>query len=299
MRRRLTLLFALLLALATPAAGSATAFPNRIDLPDNFAPEGIAIGRGHTFFTGSLSLQGIWRGDLRSGEGAFLVEGGGPFVGMKADAQDRLWVAGGPAGTGYLFDAATGTSLATIPLAPAGEASFVNDVVVTGDAAYFTDSFRGVVYRVSLDGTSVSEVDLTAIAPAAPGVFRLNGIDATPNGDMLIIVDSTAGALYSVDAASGNAAPIDLGGATVTAGDGIVLHGQTLYVVRNAANLIAVVHLAPGRATGTVVGEIEGDFDVPTTAARFGSALYVVNARFGTTDPDPLPDPYWVTRVDR
>jgi sugar lactone lactonase YvrE len=297
--RRLTLLLALLLALATPATGFAAAFPDRIDLPDNFAPEGIAVGVGHTFYTGSLAGQGIWRGDLRSGEGDFLVEGGGPFVGMKVDVQNRLWVAGGPAGIGYVFDATTGTQLATIQLAPVGAASFVNDVVVTGDAAYFTDSFRGVVYRVSLDGTSVSEIDLTSIAPPAPGVFRLNGIDATPDGDTLIVVDSTAGALYTVDAASGEAAPINLGGATVTAGDGIVLHGQTLYVVRNAANLVAVVQLAPDLSSGAVVGEITGEFDVPTTAALFGSSLYVVNARFGTTDPDPLPDPYRVTRVDR
>ena len=297
--RRTTILLTLLVAMAMPAATAADAFPQRVDLPDNFAPEGIAIGRGHTFFTGSLSERGIWQGDLRSGEGDFLVEGGGPFVGMKVDPQNRLWVAGGPAGVGFLFDAATGAMLMTIQLAPAGEATFVNDVAVTGDAAWFTDSFRGVVYRVSLDGTSVAEIDPPAIPPSAPGVFRLNGIEATPNGNTLILVDSTAGALYTVDAASGEASPIDLGGATVTAGDGIVLHGRTLYVVRNAANRVAVVRLAPDLSSGVVVGEIAGEFDVPTTAARFGSSLYVVNARFGTTDPDPLPDPYWITRVDR
>jgi sugar lactone lactonase YvrE len=297
--RRTTILLALLVAMAMPAATAADAFPQRIDLPDDFAPEGIAIGRGHSFFSGSLSGQGIWRGDLRSGEGSPLVGSGGPFVGMKVDAQNRLWVAGGPVGNSYLLDAGTGALLRTIQLAPTGDASFVNDVVVTGDAAWFTDSFRGVLYRVSLDGTSVAEIDLTAIAPPAPGVFRLNGIAATRNGDTLIVVDSTAGALYAVDAASGDAAPIPLSGGTVTTGDGIVLHGRTLYVVRNAANLVAVVQLAPDLSSGAVVAEITGDFDVPTTAALFGSSLYVVNARFGTTDPDPLPDPYWITRVDR
>jgi sugar lactone lactonase YvrE len=296
--RRLTFLLALLLALATPAVGIAAAFPDRLDLPDTFAPEGIAVGRGHTFFTGSLSGQGIWQGDLRTGEGSPLVEGGGPFAGMKVDTQNRLWAAGGPAGNGYLFDAATGTLLATVQLAPAGEATFVNDVVVTDDSAYFTDSFRGVVYRVSLDAASVSEIDLTSIAPPAPGVFRLNGIDATPNGDTLIVVDSTAGALYTVDASSGEAAPIDLGGASVASGDGILLHGRDLYVVRNFLNLVAVIELAPDLASGTLVDEITSpDFDVPTTAARFGSALYLVNARFGT-EVTPMTE-YWVTRIDR
>ena len=79
--RRLTLLLALLFTLAVPAAASAAAFPDRIDLPNGFSPEGIAIGRGTTFYTGSLSGQGIWRGDLRTGDGGLLVEGGGPFVG--------------------------------------------------------------------------------------------------------------------------------------------------------------------------------------------------------------------------
>jgi hypothetical protein len=46
-----------------------------------------------------------------------------------------------------------------------------------------------------------------------------------------------------------------------------------------------------------VVDQLTGEFDVPTTVARFGSSLYVVNARFGTTDEPPAA--YWVTRLDR
>jgi hypothetical protein len=38
-------------------------------------------------------------------------------------------------------------------------------------------------------------------------------------------------------------------------------------------------------------------FDVPTTAARFGSSLYAVNAKFGTP-PTPA-TPYEIVRVDR
>jgi sugar lactone lactonase YvrE len=302
--RRLTVLFTLLLAVSAPAAAGAAAFPDRIDLPDNFAPEGIAIGRGTTFYTGSLSGQGIWRGDLRTGEGAPLVEGGGPFVGMKVDEANRLWVAGGPAGNGYVFDAGTGGDpLVVFQLAPPGEATFVNDVVVTGDAAWFTDSFRGVIYRVDIATGLISEVDLTELAPAEENVFRLNGIDATPNGRTLIAVNSTAGELYRIDA-SGDEVPtiedvteIAMGGASV-AGDGILLAGRTLYAVRNQVH-VAVIDLSPDLSSGTLVDELTGEFDVPTTVARFGSSLYVVNARFGATNPDPAPDPYWVTRIDR
>jgi sugar lactone lactonase YvrE len=296
--RRLIVMFALLLAVGAPTAAGAAAFPDRIDLPDGFAPEGIAIGRGSTFYTGSLSGQGIWRGDLRTGDGSFIVEGGGPFVGMKVDKANRLWVAGGPAGNGYVFDARKGGDpLVVFQLAPPGEPSFVNDVVVTRDAAWFTDSFRGVIYRVDLGTGQVSEADLTDQAQAEPNVFRLNGIDATPNGKTLIAVNSTAGELYRIDASTEEVSTIDMGGDSV-AGDGILLAGRTLYAVRNQDH-VAVIDLAPDLSSGTIVDELTGDLDIPTTVARHGSSLYVVNARFGTTDPDPAPDPYWVTRLDR
>ena len=294
----------LVLALIAPAGAAARPFPDRIALPNGFAPEGIATGRGSTFYAGSLSGQGIWRGDYRSGEGAPVVEGGGPFVGMTVDARNRLWVAGGPIGNGYVFDADTGASLATFAFT--ADASFVNDVVVTIDAAYFTDSFGGVIYRVGLapDGTigAVTELDLTALAPAEPNVFRLNGIDATPDGQTLVVVNSTAGELYAVDTLSGSVSTIDLGGATLNGGDGLLLIGRTLYVVSDVegdpSREIALIELSPDLTTGTLVGTITSDdSDVPTTIARFGSSLYAVNARFGT--PVTPATEYWVTRVDR
>ena len=294
--RRPTLLLALLFALAVPAAASAAAFPDRIDLPNGFSPEGIAIGRGTTFYTGSLSGQGIWRGDLRTGDGGLLVESGGPFVGMKVDATNHLWVAGGPAGNGYVFDAATGDPLNVIQLAPVGEASFVNDVVVTGEAAWFTDSFRGVIYRVDLGTSQVTEVDLTTLAPAEPNVFRLNGIDATPNGKTLIAVNSTDGELYRINASTEDASVIDMGGASV-AGDGILLAGHTLFAVRNQDH-VAVIDLAPDLSSGTIVDQLTGDFDVPTTVARHGSSLYVVNAAFRPPGAPPATE-FWVTRIDK
>lgn len=285
----------LVLVLTGVVAGStfAAAFPAQLDLPDDFVPEGIATGRGTTFYAGSLAGAGIMRGDYRTGDTDPLVTEGGPFVGMKVDAHNRLWVAGGPAGTGYVFDADTGDQLGDgLQLAPSGEPSFVNDVVLTGDAAWFTDSFRGVIYRVDLGTGAVSEVDLTEEAPAAPNVFRLNGIDATPNGKTLIAVNSTYGELYRIDASTLEVSTIALG----VHADGILLAGHTLYAVRNQGN-VAVIELAPDLSSGTVVDQLTGDLDVPTTVARFGSSLYVVNARFGTTDEPPIP--YWVTRLDR
>ena len=68
--------------------------------------------------------------------------------------------------------------------------------------------------------------------------------------------------------------------------DGLLLEGHTLYAVRNQVN-VAVIELTPDLGSGTVVDQLTGNLDVPTTVARFGSSLYVVNARFGTTDQPP------------
>ncbi len=278
----------------TTANGSTATFPTVIPLPTGFQPEGIVTGRGHEFFVGSLASGAIYRGDLRTGAGAVLVSSpaDAPAVGLSYDSRsDHLFVAGGPTGGAYVYDAETGGTAATYEFTD--EPSFVNDVVVTRVAAYFTDSFRPVLYRVPLgpggrvpDQSAVEEIALGGDFEFLPGEFNANGIDASPNGAYLIVVNSTTGLLYSVDPASGLASLIDLGGDTVTSGDGLLLDGRTLYVVRNVLNTIAVVSLDPGAAGGEVVREItDPAFDVPTTVAGFGSALYAVNARFGIGDP--------------
>jgi sugar lactone lactonase YvrE len=303
MRRILLFLpftLALLGLLTTPIL--AAALPDRIDLPNGFAPEGIATGRGTTFFTGSLAGAGIWRGDYRTGQGELLVEGGGPFVGMKVDANNRLWVAGGDAGTGYVFDGASGELLASFAFATAP--TFINDVVITRDAAYFTDSFRPAIYQVPIGpGGQIGDVATIPLDPSQIGFieggFNLNGIDATAAGQTLVAVNSSAGELYTIDPDTGAAALIDLGAtASVANGDGILLEGQTLYVVRNFNGVVAVVQLEPDLTSGTYVADLtSAGFAVPTTVARFGSSLFVVNARFDV--PVTPATEYWIARVDR
>ena len=104
--------------------------------------------------------------------------------------------------------------------------------------------------------------------------------------------------LFTIDPTTGATKLIDLGGATLPNGDGILLHGRTLYVVQNRLNKVAVVALNHDLTQGTVTREItDSDFDVPTTIDRFGKWLYAVNARFGTA---PGPDTtYKVVQVKR
>ena len=71
-----------------------------------------------------------------------------------------------------------------------------------------------------------------------------------------------------MDPTGGEATEIDLGGAAVPFGDGLVLEGRTLYVVQNQINQIGVVTLAPDLLSGTV-GEpiVDSRFVVPTALA--------------------------------
>lgn len=291
---------ALLVLLLAPTA-AAWPFPDVIDLPDGFQPEGIATGRGTTFFVGSLADGAVYRGDLRTGRGGVLVPGqeGTVTVGIEVDRRDRVFAAAGETGRAAVYDGRTGETLATYQLTTG--ATFVNDVSVTRSGAYFTDSVNPVVYRLPIapngDLGEPETLPLTGDIAYGPG-FNANGIEATADGRTLVIVQSSTGLLFTVDPTTGETATIDTGGATFVNGDGLLLEGRTLYVVRNQDDVIVAVRLAGDLSSGRVEGEVTSDdFDVPTTVARFGNGLYAVNARFGTA---PTPDTaYTVVRVDR
>jgi len=305
-RRSFLIVLVLILGIAMIAAAPLKAFPDVIPLPNGFQPEGIAVGTGHTFYVGSIPTGAVYRGDLRTSEGEVLVpaQAGRAAIGLKYDERTGLlFVAGGPTGYAYIYDGETGANVAEIRLTTAQ--SFINDVVITQDAAYFTNSQQPILYRVALENNGdlpatpmVEEIPLTGDYVFTPNAFNANGIAATPNGETLIIVNSVDGILYNVDPATGEATRIDLGSASVPNGDGILLQGKTLYVVQNQLNQIAVVELNSDLTQGSIVDTItDSDFRVPTTIARFGNSLYAVNARFGTP---PTPDTeYEVVRVSR
>ena len=305
-RRSLLALLLIALSLALIAAVPAQAFPDVIPLPNGFQPEGIAVGKGSTFYVGSIPTGAVYRGDLRTGEGDVLVpaQEGRAAIGLKYDERTGLlFVAGGPTGFAYVYDGETGENVAEIQLTTGDR--FINDVVITNDAVYFTNSRQPVLYRVALenngelpDSPIVEKIPLTGDYQFTPNAFNANGIAATPNGKTLIIVNSVDGVLYNVDPTSGVTTRIDLGGATVPNGDGILLQGKTLYVVQNRLNQIAVVELSSDLTQGEIVDTLTSPaFRVPTTIARFGDSLYAVNARFGTP---PTPDTeYEVVRVPR
>jgi sugar lactone lactonase YvrE len=301
---RLTLVALLVALVAVVGAGARPAvFPETIALPNGFQPEGIATGRGATFYVGSIPTGAIYRGDLRTGEGVVLVQGaqGRAALGLKVDRRGRIFVAGGPTGKAFVYSGSDGSGPTTYQLTD--KQTFINDVVVTRSTAWFTDSTNQVLYRVPLGKggslppqSAVQTVPLTGDISYQQG-FNANGIAATPNGKRLVIVQTNTGLLFTVDP-SGATKKIDLGAGTVTNGDGILLRGRTLYVVQNQQNQVAVVKLAPDLASGQITGTLtDSDLDVPTTIASFGSRLYAVNARF-STQPGPNV-PYAVVRLPK
>lgn len=242
-----TLLAAALLLAFVPVASAASSFPNLINLPNGWRPEGIANGRGTSFYVGSLANGAIYRGDLRTGEGAVLFPGetGRAVTGLYVDKRTNyLFASGAGTGKAFVFDAETGAELASYQLA-ATSPTFINDVIVTRNAAYFTDSNKPVLYRLplgpggSLPGPSaVEQIPLGGDFVFVPGAFNANGIEATADGKWLLVVHSNRGELYRVDGITGEATLVDLNGSSLSNGDGLRRVGKILYVVRNRLNTI-------------------------------------------------------------
>ena len=300
------LLVALVAALAMPAAAAPAEV---IALPDATSAEGIAAGKGTTFYAGDLFAGDIFRGDVQRGTAELFIDvpaGSRMAVGMAADLEhDLLFVAGGFTGQGYVYDTRTGATVAIYQFGTPGTAmvpstAMVNDVALTKDGAWFTDSFRSRLYFVPVNEAGVpgSFLTLQLTGPAAEisGQFNLNGIQATPNGKTLIVAHSTNGELYTVDPLTGASATI--AGVSVPSVDGIVLLGKQLWAVQNI-NQVTRVRLSPHLTSGVIEEVITSElFQVPATAARFGSRLAVVNAKFDTGFP-PMADEWEVVVVDR
>jgi hypothetical protein len=287
---------------AAPAT-SAELFPQMISLPAGWRPEGIATGRGTDCYVGSLADGAVYRIDLLTGEGSVLVPGvpGRSATGLEVDQHNRIFAAGAGTGAGHVYDADTGAALASYQFLPPG-AGFVNDVVVTDAAAYFTDSRNPVLYVLPFGpGGQLPAADQVQALPLSGDIVyqagnNANGIEATPNGDQLVIVQSNTGLLFSVSPSTGVARTIDTGGASLVNGDGLLRLDWTLYVVQNRLNQVAVLRLEEGLASAAVTGLItDPALDVPTTIAPFGPYLYAVNARF-TTPPSPT-TAYTVVRL--
>ncbi|MDQ4007487.1 MAG: hypothetical protein M3211_05270 [Actinomycetota bacterium] len=275
-----------------------------IALPPGLRPEGVTSDRDSTFYVGSLGDGRVVTGDLSTGRTHVLVPGvdGRVAVGMQHDRRhDRLWVAGGPTGAVTAYDAGSGEELGRW-VTPGSV--FLNDVAVTRDAVYVTDSGRQRLVVVPLgdrgalpatDGATT--LPLTGDLEVDPAAFNANGIRALRE-DTLVLVQSNTGTLFLVDAATGTTDAVEMTEGALAGGDGLELGAGRLFVVRGGGDdTVAVVRLDDGGTTAAVEQVVrDAAFDVPTTATFADGELWAVNARF---DTEPTPDTeYDLVRVD-
>ena len=315
-----TILITAVVALCAAVAVPATAHkggkhkghkPDVIALPNGFQPEGITTGKRHTFFAGSRATGAIYKGSLRSGKGAILVEGGAgrAATGIKLDRFKRLWVSGAGSKAIRVYDSRTGDELRSYPVPEAG---FINDNVVTRRGVYFTDSQVQQLYFVPFGRKGalgeLQRIPITGDFVYTAG-FNANGIEKAKGGKTLILISSNTGKLYTADAATGATDEIAVtgGDGELVNGDGIMRKGRKLYVVENrddpngaapGVGVVSVVKLSRDLSTGTIDRTItDPRFDTPTTIARSGGRNYVVNAKFASASP--ATDTYEVVKVPK
>lgn len=294
--RRAFVACALLLGLMLSSTGALlAAAPTAYTLPGEAVfPEGIAFKKTTSeFFVSSTTDGTIFRGHISNPDTDVFLPGNQgartTAVGVAVGGGDRLYVAGGGTGYAFVHNSETGELLAELFLG----AGFLNDVVVTrkGDA-FVTNSLMPELYRIyqNPDGSFAAEewLDLdTTIIDYVPG-FNLNGIELTPDQRFLIVVQSNTGKLFRIELATKNVVEIDLGGVALNAGDGLVVQGGTLYVVRNSLGEIAVVELSQRFSVGEVVDTIiDPSFRFPTTADIGRGRLLVVNSQFNQRGGTP------------
>ena len=250
--------------------------------------EGIAAGEGSTFFAGDLATGDIYRGDIHKDTAKKFIDApdGRVAVGLKADTRhDLLFVAGGPTGQAYVYDTDTKKTVRTYQLTD--KAAFINDVALTDDGAWFTNSRQAELYFVPVDDDGdLGDVRTLALkGPAAElsGDFNLNGIAYSSDARRLVVAHTANEALYTVSPRTGASTKID--GITVPNADGLVVKDSVVWVVQNFSNQVSRIRVNFHESTGTVREVITSPhFNIPTTAALFDDSLAVVNAKFGVAN---------------
>ncbi len=302
--------------LAAPAAASPGVAAHRPGLPTTYVvsadggvlPEGIGIAPDGTMYVTSTGTGDVYRGDItdpsmrRFASGA--ADGRSFAVGVHPDARGRVFVAARETLDVY---ARTGRLIARRPASsgPVGD-PFLNDLVITAEAVYITDSTNAVVWRASLEDGRIGQLerwlDVRPLVPGLPAQYWfLNGIDATPGGETLIVASQGLEALLRVDVATAHAQFVDLGEGVSFGPDGLVLRGSYVYGILNYAapngeQGVYIARLTEALTSGNVVTKvIDPSFDSPTTLALHDGRMYVVNSQF---DHAPGTPPYTVSAVD-
>jgi hypothetical protein len=259
--------------------------PRVIELPgERVFPEGVAIDEDDTLYVGSTQDGTIMRArpDDEVAE-VFLPPGGDgrTTVTGLAVRDGRLFVAGRDSARFFVYDITTRNLIAGFDTST-GDRALLNDIAVTDTAAYVTDSFRPVVWRVDLSSDEIGEpepwLDLEGSAISYADGFNLNGIDTSEDGSTLVTVHYGTGELFRIDTTTRAIEPIDLGGETLVGGDGLEVDGTTLTIV--ASGDLVTIELDADLRSGTLIDRQPlSESRFPTTIALTDDEVVVVDSQ--------------------
>jgi hypothetical protein len=250
-------------------------------------PEGVASD-GRFFYVGATGDGTIYRGSLGDPTVHTLIPGvaGRAAVGMKVSA-GRLFVAGGPTGKIFVYDLSDPSAA---PLTfDTGTGGFLNDLVVTAQGVFVTDSFRPTLWHIASDqiksGGIVEGIPVGPEIAYTAGEFNLNGIVAYRGGRELVVVKSDTGVLYRIrfDKQGGRVITA-IHGPALVGGDGMLKDRGRLIVVRGEPASLSFVVLQNQRSREKI-REVRTDPTLrgPSTVARLGNRYIAVNADFATS----------------
>ncbi len=289
----------LILMLATSVWAQSVTFT----LPGaNVYPEGVALDSDTgTFYVGNTENGTVYKGNVNDDPGELEVflpartDMRSVVMGMALDNWGRLFMAGGATGRAFVYDTTAG-DLLTVLRTPKTTSTLINGVAVTQSAAYFTDSFRPILFRAPLTATSVGAMEPWLDFEGTPLRYgernNLDGIVASADGRHLVVVQPNTGTLYRINTATKGVRRIVLS-ADLSTGNGLLLEGRTLYVINDEGGKIIPVTLTADFTRG-VVGESFSDpsLNFPTSVAKYGDRLLVVNHQSG-----PVTLPFTVSSI--
>ena len=263
-----------------------------LEAEGNGNPEGVAWDpESQTFFTGTVTTGAIYRGTLGDFTVSVWIPGEGTSaVGMKV-SDGRLYVAGGGSGLIKVYDIATASLVATFET---GVGGFLNDLVVTNQGVFVTDSARPFLWHVTpeLLAAGSGTPESIAMAPEIPfGVgFALNGIVSFQDGRELVVVHSGLGNLYRIDLSfdgdSVDSRTITEIEGPIVNGDGLLVDQGMLIAVLGNAQQLAFLDLSADHSTATLLfTRSDATFERPSTVARAKNTYLVVNADFNSPSP--------------
>ena len=302
---------AVAVALAPAAAPIADAHPR--SHPDSYMLagdeqglkfEGIGYDRRSHFYVSETTGGEIHRGSIGRPQTHQWLDGDGTdgrytARGINVDRKGRVFIAGGPNSTmqpgapDMWVYSSSGRLLAGLSTGLADV--MINDVAIGRDgSAYFTDSTKPQVFRVwqNRRGWHVEVWKDASATIRQMGGFNLNGIVATPDGKALLIVQSNAAKLWRFDLRTRNVTEVVVTGANLASGDGLVLRGHRLSVVRNFPQRLTTVRLSEHWRRAWLHSELRTDPErVLTTAKIARGRLLAVDSKFDEAVPAP---PYQV-----